>query len=957
MTLRICLTQNRYITLINVYAPTMTHPEEEKEAFYAQLRSIVAGVPSGDRLIILGDFNARVGDDSDTWNPAIGKFGKGNQNYNGLLLACLCTEMELAITNTYFHHPDKHFFSWTHPRSKRSHLLDYVITRRRDLKDIKDTRVMRGPDCDTDHYLIKTKLNFSIKPQYSRAAAPRKRKLDVAKLKNRSCQDELKIAITAALRNNQAENNVPQELWSKMSTATFNASAEILGFTKKKNADWFNENESEIQELIRERNTALRSKLSNPSQYNISKLKAARATLQRKLREMENNWWLRKAEIMQQEADINNSAGFFKSLKEVYGPQAKTSSTLLSNDGTSVITEPSKLVDRWKEYFSTLLNAITDTDEIILNRITPYPQRQELDHAPSIDEIKAAINKTKMNKSPGSDGIPAEIYKYGGEELMQRLFQLISECWLQRTVPQEFKDVLILPIFKNKGDHRDCGNYRGISLLAIAGKIMAKVVQSRLSKLAEDVLTESQCGFRQKRSTIDMIFSIRQIQEKAIEQEQELYMVFVDFRKAFDTVDRYMLWKVLKIFGCPETLIDITQQFHDGTKGKVMVGSQLSGDFNVNHGTKQGCVLAPTLFTLFLTVVLMILHKDVQEGVYIRTRSDGKLFNLARLRAQTKTSRQLIRELLFADDTALVAHNLSHIQQALDSFAGAAKKIGLQINTDKTEVMYQPAPRNLAPLAPQITVNGDVLKVVPYFKYLGSTLSKDNRADKEITCRVQSACASFGKLDKRLWSRNGIRLSTKCKVYKAVVLPALLYSAETYTLYREHIKKLEAVQQRHLRRIMKISWSDYVSNVEVLNRAGMDSIEATLATSQLRWTGHVFRMNDERIPKQLLYSELESGKRKVGGQKLRYKDVIKRHLKSADINIDTWETLAADRNVWRSTLHSGKQTIQRKFVDASDQRHYRRHNPGVNPCSICDKMFHTVRGVLQHQRIVHGSRP
>ena len=156
---------------------------------------------------------------------------------------------------------------------------------------------------------------------------------------------------------------------------------------------------------------------------------------------------------------------------------------------------------------------------------------------------------------------------------------------------------------------------------------------------------------------------------------------------------------------------------------------------------------------------------------------------------------------------------------------------------------------------------------------------------------------------------------------------------------------------------MKISWSDYVSNVEVVNRAGMDSIEAALVTSQLRWTGHVLRMNEERIPKQLLYCELENGKRNVGGQKLRYKDVIKRHLKSADINVDTWETLAADRNEWRSTLHSGKQTIQRKFVDASDQRHYRRHNPGVNPCSICGKMFHTIRGVLQHQRILHGSRP
>ena len=957
MTLRICLGTNRFITLVNVYAPTMTYPDEEKEAFYAQLRSIIAGVPRGDRLIILGDFNARVGNDHNTWSPALGKFGKGNQNQNGLLLACLCSEMDLAITNTYFKQPDKHFFTWTHPRSKRPHLLDYVITRRKDLKDIKNTRAMRGPDCNTDHYLVKTTLNFSLKPIYSRTKAQRKRRLDTTQLYDINCQEELKSAITSALRETQNENDSSQGQWDTMSKAVFNAAAGVLGFAKRKNADWFNENNEEIKELIIERNAALKQKLSNPTPTNVSRLKSARATLQRKLREMENNWWLHKAEAMQREADANNSAGFFKALKEVYGPQAKMSNTLLADDGRTAITEPSKLVGRWQDYFHTLLNDVTDTEEGILDSIAPFPQQQELDQVPTMEELRLAIAKTKMNKSPGNDGIPAEIYKFGGEELTRRLHQLIEKCWLERRVPQDFKDVLILPIFKNKGDHRDCSNYRGISLLVIAGKIMAKIIQTRLSKLAENVLTESQCGFRKERSTIDMIFSLRQIQEKSIEQDQELYMIFVDFRKAFDTVDRRMLWKVLKIFGCTETFVDIIRQFHDGTRGKVMVGTELSDHIDVNHGTKQGCVLAPTLFTLFLTIVLTILHQEVQEGVYIRTRSDGKLFNLARLKAKTKTRKELIRELLFADDTALVAHELHHIRRLMDSFSEAARKIGLKINTDKTEVMYQPSPRNSAPENPQITVNGAHLKVVPHFKYLGSTLSTDNRADKEIVCRIQSACASFGKLEKRLWGRQGIRLATKCKVYKAIVLPALLYSAETYTLYREHIKKLEAVQQRHLRRIMKIKWNDYIPNVEVLQRANMDSIEATLATTQLRWTGHVLRMNEERVPKQLLYGELERGKRRVGGQKLRYRDVVKRHLKSADINVEGWEALAADRARWRKSLHDGREAIQQKFVAASNQRHYRRHNPGSHVCNTCGKMFHTVRGMLQHQRIVHRNRP
>ena len=164
MSLRICLSAHRFITIINVYAPTMTYPDEEKEAFYEQLRGVVGGVPAGDKLIILGDFNARVGSDHTTWSSVLGKFGKGQQNANGELLTCLCSELDLAITNTYFQQPDRYFFSWVHPRSKRPHLIDYVITRKKDLKDVKNTRAMRGPDCNTDHYLIKTTLRFTIKP-------------------------------------------------------------------------------------------------------------------------------------------------------------------------------------------------------------------------------------------------------------------------------------------------------------------------------------------------------------------------------------------------------------------------------------------------------------------------------------------------------------------------------------------------------------------------------------------------------------------------------------------------------------------------------------------------------------------------------------------------------------------------------------------------------------------------
>ena len=135
-------------------------------------------------------------------------------------------------------------------------------------------------------------------------------------------------------------------------------------------------------------------------------------------------------------------------------------------------------------------------------------------------------------------------------------------------------------------------------------KILAKIVLNRIKTISEAVLPESQCGFRAGRSTTDMIFTLRQLQEKAMEQRQPLYVVFVDFSKAFDTVDRQTLWKVLEIYGCPERLVRMIRLFHDGMTGKVSIGGSNSETFNVNHGVKQGCVLAPTLFTLYLGAVL-----------------------------------------------------------------------------------------------------------------------------------------------------------------------------------------------------------------------------------------------------------------------------------------------------------------------------------------------------------------
>jgi len=265
----------------------------------------------------------------------------------------------------------------------------------------------------------------------------------------------------------------------------------------------------------------------------------------------------------------------------------------------------------------------------------------------------------------------------------------------------------------------DCGNHRGISLLSIAGKILAKVVLMQLHKISEDVLPESQSGFRRGRGTVDMIFAFRQLQEKAMEQNMPLYAVFVDFTKAFDTVDRVALWRVLPKYGCSPKLLAIVKAFHIGMKATVSISGNNSDAFEVLHGVKQGCVLAPTLFAMYLAAMLENMPSNLNKGIFIRTRTDGGLFNLSRLQSHRKILMQCIRELLYADDSALVAHSLEDIQEIMDAFAKSSAEFGLTINAQKTEVLYQPPPGQ--PHVPtNVLLNRTPLNDVTMFRYLSS---------------------------------------------------------------------------------------------------------------------------------------------------------------------------------------------------------------------------------------------
>ena len=233
-------------------------------------------------------------------------------------------------------------------------------------------------------------------------------------------------------------------------------------------------------------------------------------------------------------------------------------------------------------------------------------------------KVKEAIQKLNFDKSPNRNDLLAEFFHCACPVLMGRLTTLLQTAWKTETIPEDWRNTLLVVLYKGKGPKNDCSNYRGISLLSVVGKILSRIIFKRINLyVADNVLPESQCGFRSSRRTVDMIFTIRQLQEKCQKQRRNLFQVFIDLTKAFDTVNREALWLILGKLRCPEKLISILKLFHHDMKTTLNIGGKLAEPSTVGNGVKQGDTLAPTLFAFYFLIVFQLAFKDSSEDVYI----------------------------------------------------------------------------------------------------------------------------------------------------------------------------------------------------------------------------------------------------------------------------------------------------------------------------------------------------
>lgn len=502
-------------------------------------------------------------------------------------------------------------------------------------------------------------------------------------------------------------------------------------------------------------------------------------------------------------------------------------------------------------------------------------QQQEPEPDISVPEIEAAVKKLKPRKAPGLDGVCGELIQCGGEAALHSIHTICQRAWAQEEFPETWTKSVIITIPK-KGDIQLCENHRTITLIPHASKILLEIIRRRLKPYIEMNLSEGQAGFRPGRSTVEQIFVWRQLAERYMEaQNGELINVFIDFKKAFDRVWHTGMFKVMQHYNIPRKLTALIQNLYSQAVSAVRIGCDISDWFHQTVGVRQGCILSPDLFNLFLDHVL---------GGALETYEGGALMN-----------GQRVPDLRFADDIDLMGVTVSEAQDVLTAVHQSSKKHGLEINREKTKVMLvSKEHRDVT-----ISIESQALEQVSQFKYLGTVITQQNTTSTDIRCRTAQALAAATNLQV-IWHKTSISLKTKLRLLDCLVIPIALYGCETWTLNSSDTKKLQAFGMKCLRKVLNISWRDHITNKEVAARATRkeEYIVRLVQHRQHTWLGHVLRMQGNRLPKMSLQAHAHNTRYR-GRPRKNWIDAV---LEGSSLEVKTAIHMAHDRELWRSCI-------------------------------------------------------
>ena len=385
-----------FMTIISVYAPTHRSAQEKKDEFYADLQETIDSVHVDDVLLVVGDFNARVGsserrEDSSMWDGVRGCHGAGKMNESGEALLSFCALNELTIMNTCFEKKNINKYTWQHPGSKKWHCIDYVMMRRKQRRFCCDVTVLRSADCWTDHKLLRAQLRLRI--QHKVAKGKTKKRFAVASLHDEKVRQEYITCVSEAVDGKWNVEVSGASKWEVIRDGLTKAAENVLGWEGRRQPDWFQENIANLQELIRKRNRLFTKWLRTHHHSDRQRYVAQRSAVAREVKRGKNTWFQQKAK--QIEIEILQGAsgrGVWQGLREIQrgraGLQPVRPKAIRKEDGQlHVCMGPDEVMQCWQKHFERVLNVRSSFIESAIQQGHQYPVREEMSEPPTEEEI------------------------------------------------------------------------------------------------------------------------------------------------------------------------------------------------------------------------------------------------------------------------------------------------------------------------------------------------------------------------------------------------------------------------------------------------------------------------------------------------------------------------------------------------------------------------------------------
>ena len=942
------------ITLVSVYSPINPQPgqtaaEVASDSFYSDLQRTIDKVPSGDMLLILGDLNARVSKrQHHAGSSVVGPHAVDQLNENGQRLTDFCAHNDLIISNTFFKHKRVHQTTWMHPGTKEWHMLDYTLVNRKFRTSVEDVRVLRS--CagviGTDHHLVRTKVRLHLRTRRKRTLLPRSSRLDKQKLHDPALRQLFQadlIATNARPSTSSSTNEQYHHFVENVNELAQKHFAEDTSARSRKK--WLTAEVLDIVDRKAQAFVAWQQHRHSPNARKYhTKYVLLRKLAKKACEERQVEYWDELSIEIEQAIKQNDSSSAYAMLRRLRGGRARIEDMPILDSYGKCLTSSTERLERWKEYFSDLLNVPSTVQPSVLATISSSPissqEEERQNKPPSLKEIEDAVGRMRCGKAPGIDGITADVLKAGGRSLAEQLHHLFVDIWEDEDPVDDWSTAILIRLFKNKGDKKDCANYRGISLLPVVSKVFSRILLSRVQEHLNSQILDIQAGFRANRTTVDHIITLKMLKEHTRDHNKPLFLCFIDIQKAYDSVDRSLLWQICRHYGMTDKIIRLFKLLYHESKAHVRINGELSDPFDIETGVLQGGIPSCILFNVFFDFIVRKFYERLEvlqiTGVKL---SYGKDFFHA-----TPTDDEIdLLALLYADDLTLCADNTLDLEMAIQAFEETSQRYGLTMSVKKTCVMPVrqmdvDASRRILegkevpPPSFNINIRSERVQTVEEFCYLGYYFTRDFSDSREIDARLAKASKAFNMLRHVIWYRKTVSISARLRIFRSCVLSVLLYGSEVWSLTTALERRLCTFYHRCLRTIIGVNLGDRMSNDQLLHLTGQPSLVDIMRRNRLRWFGHVNRMNNpdgsSSLVKKTMFSFYPESKRPLhSGVRKRWQDTITDDL--AQVDIKNWRRQTMDRKNWRASINKKTQVqppaanlaeIVKQFKQRADDR-------------------------------------